>query len=263
MGSMIDIPEGWFWMGSDSRYPSEAPRHRVFTAAFRICSTTVTRREYACFLLDVRQRATPRGWEDPAFDDPDKPVVGVSWFDAVAYCDWLSQRTGRSYRLPWEAEWEKACKGGDDLPYAWGHEPPESLEYFQGEWSGPRPVAQATPNGYGLFNMGDNVHEWCADWYSPDYYAISPGTNPTGPAAGRRRASRGGSWRHAVKASRSSQRSSLPPGYCYTDYGFRLAESVDSDEMLAEWRRTRSGIATTSRIAAASSPAEGSKNDRT
>ena len=224
--SMIRVPEGWFQMGSNHHQPWEAPRHRVFTDAFEIAQTSMTRREYAIF-LDATGQTPPRGWTEPAFADPYQPVVGVNWFDAVAYCEWLSKRKGIAYRLPKEAEWEKACRGGaDDNPYAWGHETPELLEYFQGEWTGPRPVATTAANGYGLFNMGDNVHEWCEDWYDPDYYGVSPERNPAGPESGSRRVSKGGSWRHAVKGSRAAQRSSLPPEYRYTDYGFRLARTV-------------------------------------
>jgi sulfatase modifying factor 1 len=227
--SMTHIPEGWFWMGSNHHQPWEAPRHHVFTDAYEIARTSVTRSEYAHFLT-VTNRAEPKGWTDPAFTDTDQPVVGVNWFDATAYCGWLSKREGSTYRLPREAEWERACRGGDNnRPYAWGHEAPESLEYFQGEWPGPRRVAAAPANGYGLFNMGDNVHEWCADWYGPNYYRVSPQRNPSGPESGSRRVSKGGSWRHAVKASRAAQRSSLPPDYRYTDYGFRLARSVEPE----------------------------------
>jgi sulfatase modifying factor 1 len=227
---MVYIQAGWFWMGSDDSRAAEAPRHCVFTDAFRISPTTVTRHEYAVF-LELTDRTRPRGWEEPSFAKLDQPVVGVSWFDAVAYCEWLSERSASTFRLPREAEWERACRGGvDGMPYAWGHDPPESLEYFQGVWSGPRPVAQGSPNGYGLFNMGDNVHEWCADWYRSDYYAISPTNNPRGPESGDRRVSRGGSWRHMIKASRAAQRSSLPPDYRYTDYGFRIAQSIPEDE---------------------------------
>ena len=213
-------------MGSDGGHAWEAPRHRVFTDAFEIAQTTVSRREYARF-LEAMDWTQPRGWTDPAFADPEQPVVGVSWFDALAYCEWMSQRSGVPCRLPTEAEWEKACRGGaDDTLYAWGCEPPESLEYFQGEWPGPRRAAEGPVNAYRLFHMGDNVHEWCRDWYDPHYYQVSPEKNPTGPESGSRRVSRGGSWRHSVKASRAAHRSSIPPGYRYTDYGFRLARSV-------------------------------------
>jgi len=220
--ALIRIPPGWFWMGSEDHYGWERPKHRVFVDAFDIAATTVTRGEYARFLLDTA-RGQPRGWADSAFANPDQPVVGVSWFDAVAYCEWLSHLTGQHYRLPTEAEWEKGCRGGqDDVDYAWGDEPPDDFEYFRRLWHGPRPVAQWRANGYGLFNMGDNVHEWCLDWYAADYYSASPSHNPSGPPSGVRRVSRGGSWRHKVKASRAAHRSSLPPEYRYTAYGFRV-----------------------------------------
>ena len=219
---MVVIPEGWFWMGSDNHYPWESPRHRVWLDAFAIAETAVTRAEYARFLQDTGY-PEPAGWKDPGLSADDQPVVGVSWFAAVRYCEWLSKIETEKYRLPTEAEWEKACRGGmPDHEYAWGNEPVESFDYFRGAWKGPRPVGEWRPNGYGLFNMGDNVHEWCSDWYAEDYYAVSPERNPTGPEEGSRRVSRGGSWRHQVKASRAAQRSSLPPGYAYTDYGFRV-----------------------------------------
>ena len=225
--SMIRIPSGTFWMGSDDHFKQECPRHCVFTDAYEISSTTVTWREYACF-LDETQHERPRDWSASAFSDPQQPVVGVNWFDAVAYCEWLSPASGHKYRLPTEAEWEKACRGGDDdAAYAWGNEAPDALDYYQGEWTAPALVAERGPNAYGLYNMGDNVHEWCLDWYSPDYYKSSPDQNPGGPPSGKRRVSRGGSWRHAVKASRAAHRSSLPPQYRYTDYGFRIARDID------------------------------------
>jgi formylglycine-generating enzyme required for sulfatase activity len=219
---MVLIPAGWFWMGSENRYTWESPRHRVWVDAFEISRTTVTRREYQQFLTDTKY-GEPAGWHDPEFQDPAQPVVGVSWFAAIAYCEWLSKKHGQVYRLPTEAEWEKACRGGlDDAEFAWGDEPPASIEYFGGQWKAPRPAGQWRPNGYGLFNIGDNVHEWCSDWYSDNYYAISPERNPTGREEGTRRVSRGGSWRHQIKASRAAHRSSLPPSFCYTDYGLRI-----------------------------------------
>ncbi len=219
---MVAIPEGDFLMGADNRYRWEMPVHAIWLDQFEIATTPVTRREYARF-LDETGHAQPSGWSDPCFDCPEQPVVGISWFAALAYCEWLSKMTGILYRLPTEAEWEKACRGGlANAEYAWGNEPPESIEYFRTEWKAPRPVAEWLPNGYGLFNMGDNVHEWCSDWYADDYYGVSPQRNPSGPEEGTRRVSRGGSWRHQIKASRAAHRSSLPPGFAYTDYGFRL-----------------------------------------
>src|SRR5262249_12645585 len=156
--SMLSIPAGWFWMGSEGHYRCESPRHRVFVGAFRVAPTAVTRLEYAAFLA-ATGHVEPRGWNDPAFQEPYQPVVGVSWFDAIAYCAWLTQSTGEAHRLPTEAEWERACRGGrEDEQYAWGSEPPGSLPYFRGSWTGPRRVAEGPPNAFGLFNFGDNVH---------------------------------------------------------------------------------------------------------
>ncbi len=209
-------------MGSENHYRWESPRHRVWLDVFAIAETTVTRREYAEFLTETGQ-AEPAGWNERHFSRDDQPVVGVTWFAAVAYCEWISKVSGKLFRLPTEAEWEKACRGGlEDTAYAWGNEKPESIEFFRGEWKGPKTVREWRPNGYGLFHIGDNVHEWCSDWYDAAYYASSPERNPTGAENGTRRISRGGSWRHQIKASRCAHRSSLPPDYGYTDYGFRL-----------------------------------------
>jgi formylglycine-generating enzyme len=159
--SMIRIPAGWFWMGSEGRYPWESPRHRVFVDCFFISPVSVTRADYRQFLA-ATDPEEPAGWREPRFSDPRQPVVGVSWFDAVRYCDWLSATTALRWRLPTEAEWEKACRGGlDDAEYAWGGDSPDVIPYFRGAWDGPRRVAEGTANGYGLFNLGDNVHEWC------------------------------------------------------------------------------------------------------
>jgi len=220
------IAEGWFWMGSDDYHSSEAPRHRVWVDSFEIARTTVTRRDYGQFLVATHHEP-PRGWYEEKFSFPEQPVVGTSWFDAVVYCEWLSSLMGKTYRLPTEAEWEKASRGSEEGGlYYWGNDSPEMFDYFQGVWDGPRSVAEWRPNSCGLWNMGDNVHEWCQDWYSPEYYAVSLTRNPTGPLEGTRRVSRGGSWRHDRKASRITQRSSIPPSYRYTDYGFRVAGGV-------------------------------------
>jgi formylglycine-generating enzyme len=220
------IPEGWFWMGSDNHYSWERPRHRVWLDAFELASTPVTRRQYSEFLIATNHEQ-PAGWTEPLFADPAQPVAGVNWFDATSYCEWLSKATREPVRLPTEAEWEKACRGGlENLDYSWGNDQPDSLDYFKGAWNAPRPVGLSQPNGYGLFNMGENVHEWCQDWYAENYYSLSPEKNPGGPEEGTRRVSRGGSWRHQIKGSRSAHRSSLPPQYRYTDYGFRIAKTV-------------------------------------
>ena len=225
--AIVRVPEGWFLMGSEAGQDNERPVHRVWVDAFELAAGQVTNADYSRF-LDTTKHRKPLHWEDPPFSLPEQPVVAVSWFDAAAYCEWLSRITGERYRLPTEAEWERAARGGlEGKLYPWGDEPPESLPNYAARWkTGPEPVARYAPNTFGLYNIGDNVHEWCADWYSPGYYALSPERNPQGPAEGIRRASRGGSWRHYLKVSRCAARSSIPPEFQYADYGFRVARDI-------------------------------------
>lgn len=211
------IPAQSFLMGSDDGRPDESPIHRVWIDAFEINAYQVTNSEYAAF-------ANATGHAPPAapFNDPEQPVVGVSWFEAVGYCDWLSGVTGSSLRLPTEAEWECAARGGlEGMHYPWGDEWP-----LQDAAAAPRTVGLRAPNAYGLYDMCENVHEWCSDWYAADYYGVSPDRNPRGPERGSRRASRGGSWRHQLPFSRCAARSSLPPEFRYADYGFRVARDA-------------------------------------
>jgi len=218
------IPPGWFGMGSATGQDNERPRHQVWVDAFYLAERQVTNRDYALF-LDACGGHPPPTWHDPNFSDPGQPVVAVSWFDAVAYCDWLSRSTGRKCRLPTEAEWERAARGGtEDKSFPWGDDPPQSRPSYADRWqSGPERVAQSSPNAFGLYDICENVHEWCSDWYQADYYAISPERNPHGPESGSRRSSRGGSWRHHIKIARCAARSSIPPDFRYADYGFRVA----------------------------------------
>jgi formylglycine-generating enzyme required for sulfatase activity len=225
--AIVLIPEGWFLMGSESGQDNERPVHRVWVDAFQLAACQVTNREYSRFLTDT-QRTAPPCWADPNFNHSDQPVTAVSWFDAVAYCDWLSTETGRHFRLPTEAEWERAARGGlEGKQFPWGDEPPQTRPHYERLWkTGPEPVGRSIPNAFGLYEVCENVHEWCSDWYQPDYYPVSSDRNPKGPDTGVRRASRGGSWRHHIKISRCSARSSIPPEFQYADYGFRIAASL-------------------------------------
>jgi iron(II)-dependent oxidoreductase len=223
------IPPGVYVMGSDDGEFDERPPHAVRVSALLLARFPVTNTAYSRF-LEATAVAPPRFWNDPRFNGPDQPVVGVSWFEAVAYCDWLTATLGRRYRLPTEAEREWAARGGLDAPrYPWGDDEPA----LTGNWAAgpagqdrPVPVSDALPNGYGLCHICDNVHEWCSDWWDPAYYAVSPVDNPKGPSSGQRRASRGGAWRHHLKFSRCSARSSLVPTFQYNDYGFRVAADL-------------------------------------
>lgn len=221
---MVSIPSGWFTMGCESGRDDEKPVHRVWVDAFQIGARQVTNAEYAQFLA-VTGHLKPPHWNAPNFDHPQQPVVEVSWHDAVAYCLWLSAVAGKNYRLPTEAEWERAARGGvEGALYPWGDLPPEQVPDYVARWkTGPEPVALYPANAYGIYNLGDNVHEWCSDWYDAEYYAHSPERNPQGPERTSRKASRGGSWRHHLKVTRTAARSSIPPDLKYADYGFRIA----------------------------------------
>jgi iron(II)-dependent oxidoreductase len=222
---IVVIPEGWFFMGSQSGPENEMPRHRVWLDAFGIGKFPVTNREYRIFVEQTKSPLPPF-WSDAIFSDPEQPVVGVNWDDAMAYCQWLGQTTGQEFRLPSEAEWERAARGNrENALYPWGNEPP-SERPFAGcdpKLGGPARVGTNPPSEFGLYDMSEGVHEWCSDYYDARYYRRSPEKNPRGPASGKRRSSRGGSWRHRIKFSRCAARSSLPPTFKYADYGFRVA----------------------------------------
>jgi len=219
MPDLVLIPGGEFAMGQADGRDDERPVHRVSIAPFRLGRCQVTNAEYDAF-RHATGRAMPPFRMQAEFADPAQPVVGVSWFEAVAYCEWLS-----GFRLPTEAEWEFAARGGvEQRLYPWGNEPVFERPGYQARWArAPEPVGTAAPNAFGLYDMCENVHEWCADWYDPGYYAVSPVDNPQGPPTGSRRASRGGAWRHQIKIARCAARSSIPPEFCYADYGFRVA----------------------------------------
>jgi formylglycine-generating enzyme required for sulfatase activity len=223
---LVAVEAGWFWMGRDDGGPAERPRHRVWLDAFAIAPTPVTRAEYGAF-LGTTGRVPPPAWNDPRFTDPRQPAVAVSWDDAVAFCQWRAGATGLPCRLPTEAEWEKAARGGlDGARFPWGDAPPVAV--FPGvapPLAAPPPVGSGPPNGFGLTDLSGVVHEWCLDFYANDSCAVAPQRNPVGPAGGTLGVSRGGAWRHQDPWSPVAHRSSLPPHLRYTDYGFRVAAS--------------------------------------
>jgi formylglycine-generating enzyme required for sulfatase activity len=208
-------------MGSDDGQDDEGPVHEVEVDAFDCAVYPVTQAQYAQFLSETGHEV-PREWPG-AVTVADLPVTGVSWIDAQAFCHWCAN-AGEPARLPSEAEWEYAARGGlAGARYPWGDSIPAWVpDAGRGALPEPWPVTLGEPNGFGLFGIGANIHEWCSDWYGADYYRHSPVHNPQGPATGRRRASRGGAWRHAITVSRCAQRSRIDPAYRYTDYGFRV-----------------------------------------
>ncbi len=250
---MVLIPAGTFQMGSTTGDVDEVPVHTVELDAYYIDQHEVTNAKYQTFVA-ATGHPPPRGigytavyellkndyepWNDPGFNHPDQPVTTVTWFDATAYCEWVGKR------LPTEAEWEKAARGGlEGARYPWGDTEPDNTSanfadsQTEFEWRSPdvndgflftAPVGTFPPNGYGLFDMAGNVWEWCADWYSPTYYsdvqgAESPPRNPTGPDTGERRVLRGGTWYRAVHTIRNAERVSDFPSNSLNVVGFRCA----------------------------------------
>jgi sulfatase modifying factor 1 len=251
------IPAGEFVMGSEDAEEDERPPHRVHVDDFLLAVHPVTNLEYARFVRETghrvpaiyelplvvtvgsrdrertfRSSGQPYIWteSDPPRDRLDHPVTLVRWDDAVAYCAWLSAATGRVVRLPTEAEWEKAARGGTEgKRYPWGDRLDRNLANFLGDpglrpQQGTTPCRAYPPNGYGLFDMVGNVWEWVHDWYDPLYYAASPGRNPEGPHHGHLRIVRGGAWLVGdVRMLSCSHRHKVPADtYSYT-IGFRVA----------------------------------------
>ena len=136
-------------MGCEVGQDVERPVHRVWVDAFELAATQVTNAEYDVFLRDTGRQPPPY-WDKPGFNRPDHPVVAVSWFEATAYCKWLSSETGTEYRLPTEAEWERAARGGvEQHLYPWGNEPPQSRPGYGERWQqGPDPVRQSPPQWF-------------------------------------------------------------------------------------------------------------------
>ena len=225
---IVRIPAGFFLMGCEQGQDNERPVHRVWVDGFGIGIFPVTNRQYA-FFADQTQSSPAPFCAEFKFADAELPVVGVTWDEAVRYCDWLSERIGEIFRLPTEAEWERAARGGrDGALYPWGDQAPGERGGVGCDpiTGGPARVGINPPNGFGLYDMSEGVHEWCSDYFDYNYYRDSPERNPQGAASGTRRSSRGGSWRHQIKFSRCAARSSLPPSFRYTDYGFRVAMTI-------------------------------------
>lgn len=224
----ISLPGGEFFMGYDRGRDDERPVHLVSVDPFDMGIYTITNREYLSFLNQTNELFPP-SIQDPIFSHPNQPVVSVSWENAMSYCRWLSALTERIYRLPTEAEWEWASRQmKKEKLYPWGDQDPLKIRLYNEGWQDRRPqiVGQQPANSFGLFNVGDNVHEWCADWYESNYYKISPKNNPVNHTPTGRKASRGGSWRHQIKVSRCAARSSLDPSFMYSDYGFRIVKQI-------------------------------------
>ncbi|MFP4055743.1 MAG: formylglycine-generating enzyme family protein [Candidatus Brocadiia bacterium] len=207
------IPAGSFRMGSEAE-GDEVPPHKVtITRPFYMGVTEVTQKHYEKVMAKNPSR----------FDGDDLPVENVSWFDATAFCEKLSEMDDSgSYRLPTEAEWEYACRAGTQTTYYWGDEFDGRYAWIDKEPDGPtNPVGKLRPNKWGLHDMSGNVWEWCQDWYAPNYMGAKQ-VDPTGPAKGKGRVLRGGSWYYNEDSCRSANRRTHPPERVDGDAGFRV-----------------------------------------
>ncbi len=250
-------------------YNGERPQHRVqITKPFYLGTYHITRGQFRQFVkdsayetdaekaakvgafgdspdrrqLDMNEKYT---WRSAGFEQTDDhPVVSVSWNDATAFCQWLSKKESKTYRLPSEAEWEYACHAGTTTRYYSGDDP-ETLAKVGNVADGtfnskfPReytikakdgyvftaPVGKFKPNAFGLYDMHGNAWQWCADWYRDDYYGKSPADDPTGPDSGCARILRGGSCASRPSECRSANRFMFLPDWRTNDIGFRVARS--------------------------------------
>jgi len=190
---MIHIPPGKFMMGSNDGRDNEKPLHEVDLDGYWIGKYEVTFGQYDRYCGETgKKKPGDKGW-----GGENQPVINVSWDDATAYCDWLSKKTGLTFQLPTEAQWEKAARGSRGFQYPWGNDFDRTkCNSVESGLKQTMPVGSfhSGKSPYGCMDMAGNVWEWCADWYDADYYKNSPAKNPQGPLAGVYRALHGGSW---------------------------------------------------------------------
>ena len=223
---MVYVPAGDFTMGSPEGEGGdhEHPQHTVYLREFWIDQTEVTNEQYErCVAVGACPASEYAG--DARFNSADQPVVGVSWDDAQAYCDWAGKR------LPTEAEWEKAARGTDGRKYPWGDTFDGKKLNYGGtddghEYTSPVGSYPAGASPYGALDMAGNVWEWCQDWYGSDYYASSPPRDPQGPDSGQYRVARGGSCYHFEGLERAAPRNGGVPDPRYDLIGFRCVSPV-------------------------------------
>jgi formylglycine-generating enzyme required for sulfatase activity len=224
----IEISAGEFKMGDNFNVgdSNERPVHAVYLDRYEISKYEVTFEQYDRF-CDETSRAKPG---DAGWGRADRPVINVSWNDAKAFCDWLSEKTGKNIHLPTEAQWEKAARGTDQRKYPWGNDPPDCSKANYLHCSDKTMAVGSYPAGvspYGVHDMAGNVWELCSDWYADHYYLASPYENPSGPVDppfGMLKAERGGGWMATTSSIRCTVRSYITLESPYRAIGFRLCK---------------------------------------
>ena len=222
----VEIPAGSFYMGGTGEGEDfdEAPVHKVtISRPFRMGQTEVTNAQFEAFRPEHRAYRGKNGLSS----GDDEAVTFVSYHDAVAFCEWLSQKEGKTYRLPTEAEWEYACRAGTYYDFYTGDGLPENYRKHQQTTRDYAAVSlrvgQTPPNAFGLYDMHGNVEEWCLDWYGP--YSAEEQTDPAGYATGFYRVTRGGSHNTPDKYLRSANRMAMIPEDKHALTGFRVVQA--------------------------------------
>ncbi len=265
MAGVVKASAGSFLMGStggggsEGEHSDEMPVHTVKLGPFYIGRYEVTVEQFWKFIQATGYKTTAelKGWSyiwsgnawkkvkgitwehdvtggRRTSREWDHPVVHVSWYDAVRYCMWMSEQSGRQYRLPTEAEWEYAARGGGKSISAYNDTSVDAVAWYKENAGGTtHPVGSMMPNALGLYDMQGNVWEWCSDWYNSDYYQESPVENPAGPATGSFRVLRGGSWASGNSLCRVSARGLRQPDNRNSLTGFRVAVSEESASPVA------------------------------
>ncbi len=245
--NMIPIKGGTFQMGASDGNKNKKPVHNVSISDYFISRYEITVAEYLVFCDETKKhypewmeegvkRKEKAGTESQyknqgaALTSSNYPIIGVSWNDAVAYCQWLSKKTGKQYRLPTEAEWEYAARGGHlglqiEFLYSGSNDIDPVAWYYSNSKGKVHPVGEKAKNQLGLFDMSGNVLEWCSDWYDAEYYQKSHPSNPKGPVSGSYRVLRGGSWLSYPQYCRIAFRDYSTPDSRSDYIGFRIARS--------------------------------------
>jgi iron(II)-dependent oxidoreductase len=222
---MVLIPAGEFTMGKKTVNPSDwQPEHKVFVDSFFMDKYEVTNHQYYDF-CQATHHPLPEYWGQSRFncglDYPDHPVVFVSNYDAEKYASWAGKR------LPTEAEWEYASRGGfENRNFPWGDQVDSTKVNYGKKYKNTLKVGSFEPNGFGLSDMSGNVWEWTSDYYGHDYYSDSPDQNPKGPVTGRFKVIRGGSWHSGAMCVQTYYRNGLSASWIDFGVGFRCAKSV-------------------------------------
>jgi sulfatase modifying factor 1 len=245
---MVKVEGGTFKMGSknsdNAADNDEQKEHTVTVKEFEICKFEVTVWQWEQYVKANKLKMPPKpvwGWQD------NYPINNITWNEVIDYCNWLSKKenlepvytqqgpnvscdfTKNGYRLPTEAEWEYAAKGGKkskETRYSGSNNPNQIAWHKANSKASPHTIGTKLPNELGIYDMSGNVWEWCWDWYNKDYYTIEDNKNPKGPVMGERKSVRGGSWDSKLNYMRPANRISTLPSKTHEFYGFRVARSI-------------------------------------